>query len=131
MTHTANDRQVGGDHYGKKDYQHWDFVTDVGMSYVPGCATKYVARWRDKNGVQDLEKALHYVDKARERDGEVKTYLLPSERECVNRFVAQLPAAEATIVRLIAEDDFDSAHVVLSELISDLARESSTPAPQG
>lgn len=59
---SANDRQVGGEHY-KATYQHWDFVTDAQLSYLEGCATKYLARWRKKNGTQDLEKALHYVDK--------------------------------------------------------------------
>ena len=62
---SANDRQIGGDHY-KGEYQHWDFVVDTGQGYLDGCVTKYVSRWRKKNGVQDLEKALHYFEKAKE-----------------------------------------------------------------
>lgn len=62
----ANERQVGGGHYSG-EYQHWDFVEDAGLRYVPGNATKYVARWRKKNGRQDLEKAIHYLDKAIEK----------------------------------------------------------------
>lgn len=61
----ANEQQVGGDHYRCK-YQHWDFVMENCLNYLQGCATKYVARWRKKNGVQDLEKALHYVQKLAE-----------------------------------------------------------------
>jgi hypothetical protein len=60
---SANDRQVGGDHY-KKEYQHWDFVTDTGLPYLLGCFTKYVTRWRGKNGMEDLQKSLHYLQKA-------------------------------------------------------------------
>ena len=61
---SANSKQVGGDHY-KTKYEHWDWALDVGMGvgYLAGCATKYVARARKKNGVQDLEKADHYVVK--------------------------------------------------------------------
>ena len=59
---SANERQVGGDHYRSR-YQHWDFVEEGGLGYLEGCATKYVSRWRQKNGVQDLEKAEHYVQK--------------------------------------------------------------------
>ena len=58
----ANDMQVGGSHYAAA-YQHWDLVEDWGVGYLEGCATKYLTRWRKKNGVQDLEKALHYATK--------------------------------------------------------------------
>lgn len=59
---SANDKQVGGSHY-RAEYQHWDWVTEHGITYLAGCATKYLLRWRKKNGVQDLEKARHYVEK--------------------------------------------------------------------
>lgn len=58
----ANDQQVGGDHY-KSEYQHWDFIELNGIGYLEAAATKYVARWRRKDGLRDLEKALHYTDK--------------------------------------------------------------------
>ena len=58
----ANKRQIGGTHY-KTSYEHWDMVLDAGLGYLDGCATKYVARWRKKDGAKDLEKALHYVEK--------------------------------------------------------------------
>lgn len=61
----ANSRQVGGAHY-KSPLEHWDMVEEIGMGYLEGCATKYVSRWRKKNGLQDLEKGLHYVQKLQE-----------------------------------------------------------------
>lgn len=61
----ANDRQIGGDHY--KQYnngeEHWDRVYRLNLDYFQGQITKYVERWRLKNGVQDLEKARHFLDK--------------------------------------------------------------------
>ena len=62
---SANDRQVGGSHY-RSEYQHWDFINDARLGYHAGNATKYIARHRDKNGKQDLQKALHYIDKCAE-----------------------------------------------------------------
>lgn len=60
----ANDRQVGGAHYKDAGFQHWDWAADnFGAGYFLGNITKYATRWRKKNGVQDLEKALHYADK--------------------------------------------------------------------
>lgn len=54
--------QEGGNHY-QSTYQHWDWVTDIEMGYLPGNATKYVSRWRKKNGLADLKKAVTYIDK--------------------------------------------------------------------
>lgn len=31
--------------------------------YLAGNVVKYIARYRDKNGVEDLKKARHYLDK--------------------------------------------------------------------
>lgn len=58
----VNSYQVGGTHY-KSRYEHWDWVIDIQMGYLEGCATKYATRWRHKDGLKDLHKALHYVNK--------------------------------------------------------------------
>lgn len=60
---TANDRQVGGDHYKTGGLQHWDLVQMFQWDYFQGQITKYLMRWRKKNGLEDLEKARHYLDK--------------------------------------------------------------------
>jgi hypothetical protein len=58
-----NSRQVGGEHYGGKRYQHWDLCADAPLNYFEACVTKYVARWRQKEGARDVEKAQHFLDK--------------------------------------------------------------------
>ena len=58
----ANARQVAGAHY-QSALQHWDLIEMHGIGYLEGCATKYLTRWRKKNGRQDLEKAAHYIEK--------------------------------------------------------------------
>lgn len=62
-TGTANDRQVGGNHYRKGELQHWDVVDRFGVPYLEGVGSKYPLRWREKGGVEDLRKTLHYIDK--------------------------------------------------------------------
>lgn len=59
----ANTRQVGGDHYASKDIQPWDYITSNNLPFLEGNIVKYITRWRDKGGVQDLHKARHYLDK--------------------------------------------------------------------
>jgi hypothetical protein len=59
----ANERQVGGTHYKTGGEEHWDRVHRLGLDYFQGQITKYVERWKLKNGIQDLEKARHFLDK--------------------------------------------------------------------
>lgn len=60
---SANYKQVGGSHYQGGIYQHWDFCIENNLGYLEGQITKYLSRWRQKAGRQDLEKAAHYADK--------------------------------------------------------------------
>jgi len=60
---TANDTQVGGDHYKDKAIQPWDFIIGNELAYLEGCIVKYISRHRDKGGLEDLHKARHYLDK--------------------------------------------------------------------
>jgi hypothetical protein len=60
---TANDTQVGGQHYKTKTIQPWDYIAANQLGYFEGNIVKYVSRWRDKGGLDDLRKARHYLDK--------------------------------------------------------------------
>lgn len=59
----ANDKQVSGTHYKDKDIQPWDYIAYNNLGYFEGNVVKYVSRWKDKDGVEDLKKARHYLDK--------------------------------------------------------------------
>ena len=59
----ANARQEGGTHYKQLSIQPWDYIVSNNLGYLEGNIVKYVTRWQTKNGVQDLLKAKHYLDK--------------------------------------------------------------------
>ena len=59
----ANAQQVGGTHYKDKAIQPWDYIASNDMGYLEGNVVKYVSRWKEKGGVQDLKKAMHYLTK--------------------------------------------------------------------
>jgi len=59
----SNDIQHGGDHYKRQAIQPWDFIIANNIGFLEGNAIKYLTRWRAKGGLQDLEKARHYIDK--------------------------------------------------------------------
>ncbi len=66
----ANDRQEGGGHYKKMEIEVWDYIARNNIPYLEGNAIKYLSRWRDKGGLEDLRKARHYVDKLIELEEE-------------------------------------------------------------
>lgn len=43
----------------------WDFWILAGLNPLVASAVKYVWRYKDKNGVEDLKKALVFLDKMR------------------------------------------------------------------
>lgn len=59
----ANDGQVGGTHYKKHTIQPWDAILDWDLGFLDGNVVKYIARWQHKDGIRDLQKARHYLDK--------------------------------------------------------------------
>jgi hypothetical protein len=60
---SANDVQVAGTHYKDKAIQPWDYVIANNLGYLEGNIVKYISRWKDKGGINDLKKARHYLDK--------------------------------------------------------------------
>ena len=55
-------RQVGGKHYKDMVIQPYEFMSKNNLSFFQGNVVKYVCRYLDKNGIQDLEKIIHYCE---------------------------------------------------------------------
>lgn len=55
-------KQVGGGHYKKLAIQPVEYITKNNLSFIEGSVVKYVTRWKDKNGVEDLKKAIHLLE---------------------------------------------------------------------
>lgn len=62
---SANEKQIAGSHY-RAGVQHWDLMAYNHVGYFEAQITKYITRWKKKNGVQDVEKAIHYHEKLTE-----------------------------------------------------------------
>ena len=61
------DKQVGGKHYLKYRMQPVDAIRKTNLDFVRGNILKYLVRYKDKNGVEDLKKARHYAEILREQ----------------------------------------------------------------
>lgn len=115
----ANDSQVGGVHY-KSAAQHWDYaVYNFGRGYLRGQVTKYVYRWRKKHGVQDLQKALHFLQKLDEvSQPGYKVQVITAQHAAE---LNSMPAEEALIMHLMVEDTQegrDTSRKIIEQLIA-------------
>lgn len=59
---STTDYQIGGNHYRQRAIQPIEYILKNGLGFCEGNVIKYVTRWREKNGVDDLLKAKHYID---------------------------------------------------------------------
>ena len=65
---SAYDKQVGGSHYKKMKIQPSMFVIENELLFPEGNVIKYICRHKFKNGKEDLEKAIHFIEMIIERD---------------------------------------------------------------
>lgn len=114
----VNDIQIGGKHY-QREYQHWDMVCDLNLHYLLACATKYISRWREKNGVEDLRKSLHYISKAEDISLEPEEYT-EEQYNKLDIFCEQLYIVESNIVKRISFGFYDQAREFIQDLIDEV-----------
>lgn len=55
-------KQVGGNHYSKMVITPTNYILANKMGWLEGNVIKYVSRHQDKNGIEDLKKAIHYLE---------------------------------------------------------------------
>ena len=58
----VNDK-INPDYYIGTKIQVSDFIHEFNLNYFQGNIVKYVVRHKQKNGLEDLEKAKWYLDK--------------------------------------------------------------------
>jgi hypothetical protein len=62
MNDTVLSQQVGGSHYKNMVIQPVEFIEKNNIGFCAGNVIKYICRYKNKNGIEDLKKARHYID---------------------------------------------------------------------
>ena len=57
-------------HYTKGKIEVIDFILDQKMNYLQGNTVKYLCRYKDKNGLEDLKKEQWFLNKLIEKESE-------------------------------------------------------------
>ena len=58
----SSKKQIGGNHYLKYKIQPVEFIIKNNIGFVEGNILKYILRFKEKGGVNDLLKAKHYIE---------------------------------------------------------------------
>lgn len=59
---SALDKQEGGNHYKNMAIQPMEYSMLNGLDACQHTAIKYISRFREKNGLEDLDKAIHCIE---------------------------------------------------------------------
>jgi len=57
-----NKDNINPDHYKRGNIEVIDFILDQNFNYLEGNIIKYISRYKDKNGLEDLKKAQWYLN---------------------------------------------------------------------
>jgi len=61
-------KQIAGTHYMKMVIQPAEFINKNNLLFAEGNAIKYICRHSAKGGLEDIKKAIHYLEMIKERD---------------------------------------------------------------
>ena len=101
--------QVGGSHYSKYKYQPIQFFNDMKLDFNRANAIKYLTRWKDKGGVEDLRKAVQYLRFAEQAEDK--------RDDKIFRFLKQFEEPERRLIKNILYDCMMVAREELEEII--------------
>lgn len=62
----ALQRQVGGTHYKDLRFQPIEYIVGNNLGFIEGCIVKYITRYAQKGGAEDLDKVIHYAELLKE-----------------------------------------------------------------
>ena len=69
---TLMGNNISPSYYQKGKIEVTDFIIDQQLNFIEGNIIKYVTRYKDKSGIQDLRKARWYIDKLIETQMDIK-----------------------------------------------------------
>lgn len=59
---SALETQIGGSHYSSMEIQPMEYSMLNGLDPCQHTAIKYISRFRQKDGIKDLRKAIHTIE---------------------------------------------------------------------
>lgn len=119
MKNNALDVQVGGSHYKNKKMQPIELITKTGCSFIQGCIWKYITRYKEKNGKEDINKCIHYAKLAIELKDEGQLGYRKIDIAKVYCKVNELSPSQSSVIMLTAYDSYQRVIDVCKAILNE------------
>ena len=118
---SALDTQVGGNHYKGLPYQPVALNTKLDFNFIQGNIVKYVSRYKNKNGKQDLVKAIHYAQLGQELNPHNFTVLGDSLIKELHNYVEMNGFSEdiSKLLMQVVYQDWFEVVVIITNIIKE------------
>lgn len=63
-------KQVGGSHYKDLVIQPLEYILKNNLGFCEGNIVKYITRYKQKGGIQDIDKVIHYAELLKKHEEE-------------------------------------------------------------
>ena len=119
----TNTKEVGGTHYLKQAYQPIQLIAELNLNFFQGNIVKYLTRYKDKNGLEDVNKAVHYAELGSELSPPNNAYLGNESVEKIHKYCLanNLPRSVPNILIYTLHQDWKNvAYYITLFLIKEL-----------
>lgn len=124
---SALDIQIGGSHYRNKGIQPIELIVALNLNFIEGNIVKYITRYKEKNGVQDLMKCIHYSQLAIELKCIKHNIVIHNNYELILQYVKtnDLCSVQTYVLNSCLQNDYEQVKLLCNEMIKNYNSEKS------
>lgn len=124
---SALDIQIGGSHYRNKGIQPIELIVALNLNFIEGNIVKYITRYKEKNGAQDIMKCIHYSQLAIELKCIRHNIDIHNNYELILQYVKtnDLCSVQTYVLNSCLQNDYEQVKLLCNEMIKNYNSEKS------
>lgn len=124
---SALDIQIGGSHYRNKGIQPIELIVALNLNFIEGNIVKYITRYKEKNGVQDLMKCIHYSQLAIELKCIRHNIDIHNNYALILQYVKtnDLCSVQTYVLNSCLQNDYEQVKLLCNEMVKNYDSEKS------
>ena len=124
---SALDIQIGGSHYMNKGIQPIELIVALNLNFIEGNIVKYITRYKEKNGVQDLMKCIHYSQLAIELKCIRHNIDIHNNYALILQYVKtnDLCSVQTYVLNSCLQNDYEQVKLLCNEMVKNYNSEKS------
>lgn len=124
---SALDIQIGGSHYRNKGIQPIELIVALNLNFIEGNIVKYITRYKEKNGVQDIIKCIHYSQLAIELKCIRHNIDIHNNYALVLQYVKtnDLCSVQTYVLNSCLQNDYERVKLICNEMVKNYNSEKS------